>query len=305
MFTFPVSHWGSSYIPQTTGAVKFPDSTSYLYRDAKLGAPLTFTHFMWIKIPTGNNLGWYAFQYGSFTTEDPEAFPGIACIVVAQNTAVSTSPCALVFQAYSFDGFTQMLKFTARNRNAANTANTFPLQRDKWYGVYFSINFDDGNNCSFSIGENGHTPSGSTWFGDTDPSFPTVPFLPVTTFGPSTYQMGVTYSLGGGEAACETGHDTVSIFMDAEMPPFVSNQGKFSFYQYWSDSNNYDTTPNAYLRFMTNLCHPINLGSSGEIPFGSQPFDYLNNTAATYSTNAGFGGNYTSNDTIDNVTGPV
>ena len=53
---------------------------------------------------------------------------------------------------------------------------------------------------------------------------------------------------------------------------------------------------------------PVDLGSDGSGPSGSQPVVYMPNEAASYATNAGYGGNFVAKGTtgvVTDVSGPA
>lgn len=283
------------------------DPNSYLHSDIKFGEPLNYTGFRWFKIPSNFVISGavYMRHFGSIRNEDTDLFPGIGISILPQ-TGGANSNCAIAVSAYSFDGLNQVLKFTARNRDTNNNVNTFPLLRDVWYCLYWSVNFDDSNDCVITLGVNGNAPWSGKYLGDTDPIFPSVPFLPTTSTGPTNLFMGVTFSLGGGEAICDQGkYDAINAFnFNDGSSDFAFNIGNnFSYYQVWDDTQ-IDTSLTAYQRFMTSLSHPIDLGPAGETPFGSQAFNYNTGGASDFQVNLGYGNGTTLIGSATDTVGP-
>ena len=67
----------------------------------------------------------------------------------------------------------------------------------------------------------------------------------------------------------------------------------------WFDDSFIDLSVKANRRkFITSTHRPVNLGSIGELPTGSQPVIYLRGTGTGFTVNSGSGGNFTATGTL-------
>ena len=78
-----------------------------------------------------------------------------------------------------------------------------------------------------------------------------------------------------------------------------ANPVKMGLSEIWFDTTFFDLSMSANrLKFIDVNGYPVNLGSDGSTPTGSQPILYLKNPAASVGTNSGSGGNLTANGTF-------
>jgi hypothetical protein len=295
-------------VPST--AIKFQNST-YMTLGAKLGEPLSITLCGWFNIPTGLNLTTAPVlqSFGTNQTEDTDFKPALVVQVNGATSSGSALGC-LNFNAYSYDGFNPILKWSAAILNPANPAlRVYNLKRDTWYGYWISINFDDGNACQMAVWENKTAPCWTNWYGDSDPFITYINLQ--SQGGPATYRMYCFYSLSGGEAAASNGFDGQGCYpYDYTDPTLVfSTAPNMGFFQSFASIDCYTDTA-AHLRLTTPQGHWKDINSDGSGIYGSLPPVFFNWTLGSPNTyqNAGFNGPYTVRGSTSNfleMTGPV